>query len=118
MKTLVFLPDTNRKSGFGHFYRCLKYSYFLKTKFKIIFLINDTFDKKILFTNKINFICYQNYSSMKKKLHKFKESVIFLDSYYFARHKLINKNNYFYKTIAILDYKIKSSCNILIDHTL
>ena len=117
MKTLVFLPDTNKNSGLGHFYRCYKYSQFLKNKFKITFLIDSTFNKKILLRKKINFICYKNYSSLKKKLCEFKASIIFLDSYYMNRHKMISDKNYFYKTISILDYRIKSSSDILIDHT-
>lgn len=117
MKTLVFLPDTNKNSGLGHFYRCFKYSQFLNNKFKIIFLINNKFDKKKLLEKKINFICYNNYSSLKKKLYEFKESILFLDSYSMIRHKLISDYNYFYKTISILDYRIKSSSDILIDHT-
>ena len=117
MKTLVFLPDTNKNSGLGHFYRCFKYSQFLNNKFKIIFLINSTFNKKILLQKKIDFICYKNYSSLKKKLYEFNKSIIFLDSYSPIRHKLISDYDYFYKTISILDYKIKSSSDILIDHT-
>jgi len=117
MNTLVFLPDTNKNAGIGHFYRCFQYSKFLNNKFKIIFLINNSFDKKILLKKKINYIFYQNYSSFKKKLYEFRNSIIFLDSYSDRRHKLISNNKYFNKTISVLDYKIKSSSNILIDHT-
>ena len=117
MKTLVFLPDTNKNSGFGHFYRCFKYSQFLDSKFKIFFLINNSFNKKILKNKKINFIFYKDYASFKRILYGFKESIIFLDSYSILRHKLINDYDYFYKTISILDYKIESGSDILIDHT-
>ena len=39
MKTFIFIPDTNKKAGLGHLYRCFKYSNFVNKKYKIIFLI-------------------------------------------------------------------------------
>ena len=37
MNTYIFIPDTNKKAGLGHLFRCLKYSCYLKNQLKFFF---------------------------------------------------------------------------------
>ena len=65
MKTFIFIPDTNKKAGLGHIFRCFGYSNFVNEKFEIIFLVKKNFDKKYLikknFKNiKIRYIFFSN----------------------------------------------------------
>ena len=46
MNTYIFIPDTNKKAGLGHLFRCLKYSCYLKNQLKFFFLIKKKFNKK------------------------------------------------------------------------
>ena len=48
MNTYIFIPDTNKNAGLGHYFRCFKYSNYIKQNLKIIFLINKNFNKKYL----------------------------------------------------------------------
>jgi len=122
MNTCIFIPDTNKNVGLGHYFRCFKYSNYIKQNLKIIFLINKNFNKKYLkkknyFNNKINYIFY---NSLKKTLIEIKKikgtKTLILDSYNQYIHK-INFKPFFYKHINILDFKIKTKCDYIIDHT-
>ena len=64
MKAFIFIPDTQKKVGLGHLYRCLKYSAFISREYKIIFFIKHgiqkNYLKKTLNGRKINYIFYEN----------------------------------------------------------
>ena len=122
MNTYIFIPDTNKRAGFGHLFRCLNYSNFINKPNKIIFLIQNKFNKKYLINKNSNNlkINYFFFTKLKKTLKKIKMTqknlITFLDSY---KPSLQNFNfkNYSKKHISILDYKIQSKSDYSIDHT-
>ena len=122
MKTFIFIPDTNKKAGLGHLFRCFKYSNFVNQKFKIIFLINKNFNKKYLIKKNINNkkIKYIYFSNLRVALNLIKKKydyiVTFLDTYNSKIHNIKFKE-FSRKHINILDFKTKCSSNHLIDHT-
>ena len=119
MKTFIFIPDTNINAGLGHLYRCFKYSNFIKQDRAIIFLINKNFKKKYLTKQKkkIKYIYFSNLKNSLKLLSlKYKNNVIFLDTYN-PKLREINFKKYSYKLINILDYKAKCKSDFIIDHT-
>ena len=122
MKAFIFIPDTQKKVGLGHLYRCLKYSAFISREYKIIFFIKHgiqkNYLKKTLNGRKINYIFYEN---LKKKILNFKKKnfkkiFLFIDSYNKKIHNH-NFNNIFNRKISVIDFKISNNSDILIDHT-
>ena len=118
-KIFIFIPDTKLKSGFGHYYRCLKFSNFIKKK-KIYFLINREFSKKIIKKEKkINYIFYKNINnSLEKIQNKFgKDKINILVDTYDGKILKINFSKFSKKSFAILDYKLNTKIENIIDHT-
>jgi len=122
MKTFVFIPDTKQDAGLGHLYRCYQYCNFINKKDKIIFLINKKLNKKFLIKKnkklkKIKYFFFNNLRHELKKIKlKYKSVYIFLDSYQRKIHR-INFKLYSTKCIKILDFKLKSNSDFIIDHT-
>ena len=48
MNTYIFITDTGKKVGLGHFFRCIKYSYYIKKPNKVFFLIDLMKDPETL----------------------------------------------------------------------
>ena len=121
MKTFIFIPDTTKKAGLGHLFRCFKYSNFVKKNYIIAFLINENFNKKFLIDRNLNGIKikYIFYSSINSALvslsHKYKNIITFVDTYNSKIHK-IDFKKISNKHISILDFKIKSDSDFIIDH--
>lgn len=122
MKTFIFIPDTNKKAGLGHIFRCFGYSNFVNEKFEIIFLVKKNFDKKYLikknFKNiKIRYIFFSNLINTLNLIKKKYEHIItFLDTYN-SKIRSIKFEEYSKLHINILDYKTKCKSNYIIDHT-
>lgn len=122
MKAFIFIPDTNKSAGLGHLFRCYQYSNFVKSDYKIIFLIQKSFEKNYLKSRnaRLKKIYYIFFSDIKKILttlkKKYEIKCTFLDSYNKKIHS-INFNTYSKKHIAILDFKIKNNANFIFDHT-
>ena len=118
MKEFIFIPDTNKDSGLGHFFRCLNYSKFIESKNKITFFIKRNFKKKYLKKGQIKYHYYDTLNSINSYLENCKSSskIVIIDSY----KKKIHKNNFnkkFDKKISILDLKMPSNSDLIIDHT-
>jgi spore coat polysaccharide biosynthesis predicted glycosyltransferase SpsG len=120
MKAFLFIPDFNKKSGLGHIYRCFKYSYFVKKNYKVFFLIKNKYKNyvtKIKFTKKIKFLFFSDLRSFIKQFAtKYKHFSVFIDSYNFKIHN-INFKKFSKKHIVVLDHKIKTAADIIINHT-
>lgn len=122
MNTYIFIPDTNKKAGLGHFFRCIKYTKFIKKNNKIIFFIEKNFNKKYFIKRNLNNISikYIYYSSLEKNLklvnQKNKNLISFLDSYNLKKHKF-NFKKYVKKHISINDFFIKGNYDYIIDHS-
>ena len=120
MKGFLFVPDLSKKSGLGHLHRCLKYSHFVSKKYKIIFLIKKNYKKniaKIGFNKKIKFFFYTNLeNSLKKIKKKYEHFSVFVDSYNLKIHN-INYKKFSKQHIAVLDNKIKTNADQIINHT-
>ena len=119
MTLYIFIPDTHKKAGLGHFYRCLRYSSYLSNSSKIYFLINKTFPKFNIKNHKkkINYFFYKKIkSSFLNNFKKNKRKILIIDSYNKKMHNLNLINNYT-KKISITDFKINNNSNINIDHT-
>ncbi len=121
MKTYIFIPDTNIKAGFGHFYRCLKYSNFIKNKNKIIFLIKKNFtgkyQKKNLNGVKLRYIYFENLQSTLSKLDLVpRNTIIFLDTYN-DKIRSINFKKFSNQHVNILDFRAKCKSDYILDHT-
>ena len=122
MNTYIFIPDTDKKAGLGHLFRCLKYSNFVKKPHKIIFLIKYGFKKKYLINRnlnkiKINYIFFKNLKNQLKILkEKNKNIITFLDSYNRDLQKS-NFQNFSNKHVNILDFKMHYKSDYTIDHT-
>ena len=120
MNTYIFIPDTNKKAGLGHFFRCLKYSDFITKPHKIIFLIKQDFNKELL--KKKNFnkikIKYIFFKNLKQTLIniRYKNIITFLDSYNLKIQNL-NFENISKKHVSILDFKMNFKSDYAIDHT-
>ncbi len=118
MKEFIFIPDTNKDSGLGHFFRCLEYSKFVDSKNRITFFIKKGFKKKYLKNVKIKYFYYNKLNSINLYLKKTKSKSKFLiiDSY---KKKIHNYNfgKKYDKKISILDYKNQSNSDQIIDHT-
>jgi spore coat polysaccharide biosynthesis predicted glycosyltransferase SpsG len=110
---IYFIPDTHKKAGLGHLYRCYKYADIF-SKNKKIFFIKKKFNKTFLDKN-FKYIFYDN---LEKELKKFKKKarVIFLDTYNEKLNTMCFKN-YANKKLSILDYKTKCNSDVIIDHT-
>lgn len=119
MKEFIFIPDTNKNSGLGHFFRCLSYSKFINSKNKITFFIKKNFNKKYLKKkSNIKYCYYDVLNSINTYLKNCKSSskIIIIDSY----KKKIHNNNFnkkYKKKISILDFKMSSNSDLVIDHT-
>jgi spore coat polysaccharide biosynthesis predicted glycosyltransferase SpsG len=122
MKAFIFIPDTNKSAGLGHLFRCYQYSNFVKSDYKIIFLIQKSFEKNYLKSKnarlkKINYIFFSDLKKILTTLKKkYEINCTFLDSYNSKFHS-INFNTYSKKHIAILDFKIKNNAKFILDHT-
>ena len=122
MNTYIFIPDTDKKAGLGHFTRCLKYSNFIKKPHKIIFLIKKGFHKSNLIKKnfnklKIKFIFFNKLDSTLHELKKKNKNIItFLDSYNYNLQRF-NFKIFSKKHINILDYKMPFKSDFTIDHT-
>jgi spore coat polysaccharide biosynthesis predicted glycosyltransferase SpsG len=122
MKAFIFIPDTNKSAGLGHLFRCYQYSNFVKSDYKIIFLIQKSFKKNYLKSRnarlkKINYIFFSDLKKILTTLkNKYEINCTFLDSYNKKFHS-INFNTYSKKHIAILDFKIKNNAKFILDHT-
>ncbi len=122
MKTFIFIPDTNKKAGLGHLFRCFKYSNFVNPKYEIIFLVKKNFSKKYLikknFKNiKIKYIFFSNLHNVLNSIKKKYEYVVtFLDTYN-SNIRNINFKEFSKKHINILDFKTKCNSDHIIDHT-
>ena len=83
MKEFIFIPDTNKNSGLGHFFRCLNYSKFINSKNKITFFIKRNFNKKYLRKSNIKYYYYDVFNSINTYLKNCKSSskIIIIDSY-------------------------------------
>jgi len=120
MKGFLFVPDFNKKSGLGHLHRCLKYSHFVNKKYKIIFLIHKRYKKKISeikFNKKIQFFFFNKLeNSLKTIKKKYENFSVFVDSYSL---KILNINykKFAQKYMAILDNKMKTDADQIINHT-
>jgi len=122
MKAFIFIPDTNKSAGLGHLFRCYQYSNFVKSEYKIIFLIQKSFKKNYLKSRnarlkKINYIFFSDLKKILTALkYKYEINCTFLDSYNKKFHS-INFNTFSKKHIAILDFKIKNNAKFILDHT-
>jgi spore coat polysaccharide biosynthesis predicted glycosyltransferase SpsG len=122
MKTFIFIPDTNKKAGLGHFSRCFKYSNFVNKKYEILFLINRNFDKKYLKKKnsgkkKIKFFFFSNLKIALNAIKKKHDSVItFLDTYN-SKIREIKFKEFSNKHICVMDFKTKHISDFTIDHT-
>tara|TARA_B110000858_G_C17757867_1_gene453002 strand:- start:211 stop:1176 length:966 start_codon:yes stop_codon:yes gene_type:complete len=122
MKTFIFIPDTNKKAGLGHLYRCFKYSNFINQKYEIIFLINKNFDKTYLIKKnyqniKIKYVFFSSITSTLNMLYlKYQNIITFLDTYN-SKIRNINFKKFSKKHINILDYKVACKADFIIDHT-
>tara|TARA_A100001015_G_scaffold320376_1_gene446519 strand:- start:1348 stop:2310 length:963 start_codon:yes stop_codon:yes gene_type:complete len=121
MKTFVFIPDTHIGAGFGHLRRCYQFSNFINKKNKIIFLINKKFNKNYLpkknNSKLINYFFYDDLITTLGEIKlRYKSIYTVLDSYNRKLHS-INLKNYSVINIKILDFKIKSKSDYIIDHT-
>ena len=120
MKGFLFVPDFNKKSGLGHLHRCLKYSHFVNKKYKIIFLIQKRYKKKISeikFNKKIQFFFFKKLeNSLKTIKKKYENFSVFVDSYSL---KILNTNykKFAQKYMAILDNRMKTDADQIINHT-
>ena len=116
MKTFIFIPDTNRKAGLGHLHRCYKYSNFISKNHKVIFLISKNFNKKFL-KKKNNYIFFSSLKNTLKKMSvKYKNIVVFLDTYN-KKIQNLHYKKFSRKSIAVLDFKSKNKFSCVIDHT-
>ena len=123
MHTYIFIPDSDKKAGLGHYFRCLRYSNFIQEKkSKVIFILKKDFKKKFLKKynlkkKKINYVFYSSLEDCLKTLvEKYRSLIAFLDSYDLNNHK-INYKKYCTKSICINDFNLKSNCDYIIDHT-
>ena len=122
MKTFIFIPDTNKKAGLGHLYRCFKYSNFVSKKHKILFLINNNFNKKYLikknFNNqKIEYFFFSNlYITFNLLQPKYNNIITFLDTYN-PKIRNIDFKKFSQKHINVLDFRAKCKSDYIIDHT-
>ena len=120
MKAYIFIPDTDKKAGFGHLKRSINLSLYVPKKDKVFIFIKNSFPKTILNKMKrkdIKFLIYKKlneklFLSLKKKY----ELIAILDSYNKKLHNLTFKN-IFSKKISIIDFKIKNNSQVNIDHT-
>ena len=122
MKTFIFIPDTNKKAGLGHLYRCFKYSNFVNKKYKIIFLINKNFNKKHLIkknrkNQKVEYFFFSNLQNTFGLLKpKYKNIITFIDTYN-SKIRNIKFKKFSKKHINVLDFKTKCESDYIIDHT-
>jgi hypothetical protein len=96
MKVFIFIPDTNKSAGLGHLFRCYQYSNFVKSDYKIIFLIQKSFKKNYLKSRnarlkKINYIFFSDLKKILTTLkNKYEINCTFLDSYNKKFHSIEN----------------------------
>ena len=115
----LFIPDTKKDSGLGHYHRCLSYSKFIEKK-KIIFLINKEFKSQTIIKNKLSEnIFYKDLlvclNSLKKKYKK--NNIYLLVDSYDKNILKINFSKFSRKSFAILDFKLKTKIKNIIDNT-
>lgn len=105
-KNFFFLLLCNSKVGFGHFFRCLKYSKILKKKgYQSFFLMNySKSNLKIIKKNKIKNFQFVNYKKLnfKEKLNNKKKSILILDIYN-INQKLINNYKLIFDKVGYFD---------------
>lgn len=120
MREYIFIPDTHKNAGLGHFYRCLNYASYLKELKKIYFLIDKNFSKSILNLNKSQQIIFIRQKKItKNSLKNFSnenKKIVFIDSYNKKLHNIVF-NIPFVKKISLIDFKIPNNSQINIDHT-
>lgn len=120
MREYIFIPDTHKNAGLGHFYRCLNYASYLKELKKIYFLIDKNFSKSILNLNKSHQIIFIRQKKItKNSLINFSngsKKIVFIDSYNKRLHNIVF-NIPFVKKISLIDFKIPNNSQINIDHT-
>ena len=122
MKAFIFIPDTNKSAGLGHLFRCYQYSNFVKSDYKIIFLIQKSFKKNYLKSRnarlkKINYIFFSDLKKILTTLkNKYEINCTFLDSYNKKIHS-IDFNTYSKNHVVILDFKIRNNAKFILDHT-
>ena len=98
-KLITRFPDINKNSGYGHFFRVIKYSYYLRGKFFLI--LKTKISKKLinqLKSKKIKFILLKDLKTI-----KYSNSYLVIDSY--SNIPKILKRISFKKTFLISDKK-------------
>tara|TARA_B100000767_G_scaffold273460_1_gene303628 strand:+ start:875 stop:1786 length:912 start_codon:yes stop_codon:yes gene_type:complete len=111
-KNYFFFPDINKKSGYGHFFRSIKYTNYIKEKktFLIKNELSPNLLKKLKHKN-INYILLKNLKKLPQK-----KNILLIDSYQKIPKKISKFK--FYKIISIIDKKpIVNNSDIIIDHT-
>ena len=107
-----FFPEINKNSGYGHFFRVIKYSYYLRGK--IFFILKSKISKKLMYqlkSKKIEFISLKNLKQIKKS-----NSYLIIDSYSTIPRTL--RKIKFRKIFLISDKKpIKNKSDVIVDHT-
>lgn len=111
-KNIVFIYDSGKKIGSGHFGRCLNFSKYISKiypDYKFYFISKDkTFSKKILNKkNKFLFLKKNNYKILLGILKSIDPRYIFIDSYllsFFFKKKIYDN----FKNTIIIEDQIKS----------
>ncbi len=115
-KNIFFIPDFDKKSGLGHYYRCSNFSEFFKKKYKTFILIKkNKHNKNFFLNNKNNKIIF--FVNLKSAIQRFsnEKSFFLIDSYNKKKIEIVNaltKN-----TISTADNLTTINSKYLIDHT-
>lgn len=122
LNRLIIKTKGNKKTGYGHFYRCLAIAERLKNKVKCIFLTDDFQEfNQLLDTCEFNDIevIKRDYSDETSQLYNLKKQVdtILIDDYDINQTQITELKNIGFKTIYIDDLLLDfTSIDCLINH--